>query len=128
MTEAAFRLNELYHSGSVYSATDASEVAQLTQVVSNAIAAGGIDVYTLSLTALSIHGNVAEWRVAVTLPAAQIAALGARYAESSFVAFIGSNAYALGGAHTHSVYETVGAVDASATPYLGTAPSPPPLP
>ena len=128
LTGATFQLNELYFSGSVYSATDASEVAQLTQVVSDAIAAGGIDVYALTLTALSIHSNTVEWQVAVTLPTAQIAALGARHAESSFAASIGSNAALLGEAHVHSLYETQGGVDASATPYLGTAPSPPPLP
>lgn len=127
LTDATFQLNELYHSGSVYSATDAVEVAQLTEVVSNAVTAGGVDVYAMSLTALSIYSNVVEWQVAVTFPTAQIAALNTRHDSPSFGASIGTNAYALGGVHTHSLYETHGPVDASATPHIGTAPSPPPV-
>ena len=97
-------------------------------MVSDAVAEGGVDVYDLTLTALAIHANTVEWRVTVTLPTAQIAALGARHASPALVASIESNAYLLGDTHLHSLYETVGFVDASATPFVGTAPSPPPLP
>ena len=91
------------------------------------MAAGEVDVYALTLTALNIVGNVVEWRVAVTLPTAQIGALNARHASPAFVASIESSAFALGGTHAHSLYETVNFVDSSAAPYWDTAPSPPPL-
>ena len=128
LTRATFQLNELYHSGNPHVSIQPDDVAELTQVISDAVAAGGIDVYVLVLTALAIHGNVVEWEVAVTLPTAQIDALHARHAAPAFVASIESDAYLLGDTHLHSLYETMGFVDASATPFVGTAPSPPPLP
>ena len=127
LTRATFQLNELYHSGNPHVSIQPDDVAELTQVISDAVAAGGIDVYVLVLTALAIHGNVVEWEVAVTLPTAQIDALHARHAAPAFVASIESDAYLLGDTHLHSLYETMGFVDASATPFVGAAPSPPPL-
>ena len=127
LTRATFQLNEIYFSGNPHVSIQPNDVAELTGVVSGAVAAGGVDVYALTLTALSIHGNAVEWEVAVTLPTAQIDALVTRHAAPAFVASIESDAYLLGDTHLHSLYETQGFVDTSAAPFVGTAPSPPPL-
>ena len=126
VTTATFQLNELYFGGQTH-ATSAQADAQLTQVVWDAIEAGNVDVYALTMTVLADTGSIVEWRVAVTLPTAQIGALGSRHAAAGFTAAIESSAYALGDSHVHSLYQTVGGVDASAAPVLGTAPSPPPV-
>ena len=124
LTTATFQLNELYFGGQTH-ATSAQADAQLTQVVWDAIEAGNVDVYDLTMTVLADAGSVVEWQVAVTLPAAQIGALGARHAAAGFPAALESSASALGDSPVHSLYQTVGGVDASAAPVLGTAPPPP---
>tara|TARA_B100000795_G_scaffold213713_1_gene167372 strand:- start:84 stop:473 length:390 start_codon:yes stop_codon:yes gene_type:complete len=126
LTTATFELNEMYHSGNTHT-TSTQEDAELAQIVKEALEAGGVGVYTLTMTTLSVLGNLVQWHVAVTLPTNQVTTLGARHASPAFVAGIEAGAYALGGTHTHSLYQTQGAVDASAAPVLGMAPSPPPL-
>ena len=126
VTTATFQLNELYFGGQAH-VVSAQADAQLTQVVWDAIEAGNVDVYDLTMTVLADNGSIVEWQVAVTVPTAQIGALGARHAVAGFPAAIGSSAYALGGSHVHSLYQTEGGLNASAAPVLSTAPSPPPL-
>lgn len=126
LTAATFDLNELYHSGNAHNSSP-TEDAELAQVVEEALEAGGVAVYAFSMTSTESVNNLVRWHVAVTLPTAQVSTLGARHASPAFVAGIEAGAYALGGTHTHSLYQTQGAVDASAAPVLGIAPSPPPL-
>jgi len=124
VTTATFQLNELYFGGNVHTASSQAD-AELTQVVWDAIETGGVDVYDLTMTVLADTGTTVDWQVAVTVPTAQIGALGARHAAPAFVPTIESNVKAQSGAHMHSLYQTPGGVDASAAPVLGTAPSPP---
>ena len=126
VTTATFQLNELYFGGNVHAISSQAD-AELTQVVWDAIETGGVDVYDLTMTVLADTGTTVDWQVAVTVPTAQIGALGARHAAASFVPTIESNAHALGNSHIQSLYQTSGGVDASAAPVLGTAPSPPPV-
>lgn len=126
LTTATFELNEMYHSGNTHT-TSTQEDAELAQIVKEALEAGGVGVYALTMTLTESVNNLVRWHVAVTLPTNQVTTLGARHASPAFVAGIEAGAYALGGTHTHSLYQTQGAVDASAAPVLGMAPSPPPL-
>ena len=102
--------------------------AELTQVVSDAIRAGGVDVFALTMTMLEKYDTVVHWHVVVTLPTAQVGALLLRHSSSSFVASIISNANILGGTHLNSLYSTSGTVDTSAGSVLAIAPPPPPPP
>ena len=126
VTTATFQLNELYFGGNVHAVSSQAD-AELTQVVWDAIEAGGVDVYSLTMTVLADTEYTVDWQVAVTVPTAQIGALGARHASPAFVPTIDSNVKVLSDAHMHSLYQTPGGVDASAAPVLGTAPSPPPV-
>ena len=125
LTVATFDLNELYHSGNAHNSSP-TEDAELAQVVKEALEAGDVLVYAFSMTVTQSVNNLVRWHVAVTLPTAQIGTLVARHASPAFVAGIEAGTYALGGTHTHSLYQTEGAVDTSAVPVLGTTPPSPP--
>jgi len=126
---ASFPMNEVYYAGA-HSATP-PERAELTGVVRSAITSGGVEVYDVVMTSLAVTGTPAtgetvHWLVEVTLPVDQVDALVAHHASASFLAFVEGGALALGGSHQNSLYQTGSAVDVSAAPFAGVAPSPPP--
>jgi hypothetical protein len=127
VTTATFQLKELYFDGNVHAVSSQAD-AELTQAVWDAIDSGNVDVYAVTMTVLAVIDSEVDWQVAVTVPTAQIGALGARQASASFVHTIESNVKMLSDEHMHSLYQTSGGVDASAAAVLATAPSPPPLP
>jgi len=132
LTTATFELNEMhvYDSGNTHT-TSTQEEAELAQIVKEALEEGGVGVYALNIAPLSVSGNFVQWHVAVTLPTAQVSTLGEWHASRFLVdhmqAFVAYGLEGTQGTHTHSQYQTPCAVDASAAPVLGMAPSPPPL-
>ena len=127
VTTVTFQLDELYFTGShVY---EAQADAELTEVVLDAVRAGGVDVFDLRMTTTVADGSqIVHWKVDVTVPTSNLGALAARHASSAFVASIESNANTIGGSHVHSLYQVSGGMDASAGSVLAIAPPPPPPP
>jgi hypothetical protein len=125
----SFPMNEVYYAGS-HSDTP-PEREELTGVVRSALVSGGVHVYDVSMTSLTVTGTPAtgetvHWLVEVTLPVEDVDALVAHHSSASFLAFVEGGAIALGGSHQNSLYQTSNAVDTSAAPFGGSAPSPPP--
>tara|TARA_B110000444_G_C18660799_1_gene510658 strand:- start:408 stop:797 length:390 start_codon:yes stop_codon:yes gene_type:complete len=127
VTTVTFQLDELYFAGThVY---EAQADAELTDVVSDAVRAGGVDVFGLTMTPTVADGSqIVHWNVSVTVPTSNLGALAARHASSAFVASIESNSNTIGGSHVNSLYQLSGGVDASAGSVLAIAPPPPPPP
>ena len=122
MRDAEFTIAEQYFDG-MHISTE-SDRDDLEGVMTQVLASGGVDAYSVQMVEDSSDGFAVSWRVHVVVLETQFAALQAHVASPYFETILVGGVHHLGGTHTKSVFATPSSVTA-AGPYTGVAPSPP---